>query len=419
MALLFGAILSTVTSPALAHDFWLVPASTGGGPIAAIEIRGQTSSLFPTSVSAVAPDRIASAVAVSGQGTVPLAGWSAASRSLLTRYTPKATGQYLFAVQLQPRMVRETPASLRRYMQLEGAPEALARYEREGRLPPVTSRDSLTRRYAKYAKTLVEVGTGAARTFGQVVGHPLEFVPLTDPATVRPGDTIAVRLLLAGQPLADAHVHAGASEASPAVLEDTLMARRASRQDVALVTDADGVLRLPIRRGGLWNLRTLQIAPAAAGSGADWDVHWATLVFQVGTSGARAASAETDSAAVATAVESYHTALATGDSVAALALLAPDAVILESGGVETRAEYRNHHLPGDIAFARAVRAERTPVRATVRGDVAWAWSTSVTQGEYRGRPVNSAGAELMVLTRGPDGRWLINAIHWSSRARRT
>ena len=125
-----------------------------------------------------------------------------------------------------------------------------------------------------------------------------------------------------------------------------------------------------------------------------------------------------DSTAVADVVARYHRALANGDSAAALALLAPDAVILESGGMETRAEYRGHHLPADIGFARAVKSVRGAMRVVVQGDAAWATSTSTAQGEYQSRAINSAGAELMVLTRGPDGRWLIRAIHWSSRARR-
>jgi len=125
-----------------------------------------------------------------------------------------------------------------------------------------------------------------------------------------------------------------------------------------------------------------------------------------------------DSAAVAAVVDRYHRALESADSVAALALLATDAVILESGGVETREEYRSHHLPADIAFARAVKGVRGPIRVVVRGDVAWATSTSTAQGEFRGRAINSAGAELMVLTRTTAG-WKINAIHWSSRTRRS
>lgn len=123
-----------------------------------------------------------------------------------------------------------------------------------------------------------------------------------------------------------------------------------------------------------------------------------------------------DSAAVATAVGQFHQALARGDSATALSLLAGDATILESGGSESVAEYRAHHLPADIAFARAVRETRSPMQITVRGDAAWAVSTSSARGTFRGRPVNTAGAELMVLTRSPDG-WRIAAIHWSSRRR--
>ena len=124
-----------------------------------------------------------------------------------------------------------------------------------------------------------------------------------------------------------------------------------------------------------------------------------------------------DSASVVGVIQRFHAAMAAGDSATVMSLLASDAVILESGGVETRTQYQSHHLPGDINFAKSITSTRGPVGVLVRGDVAWAWSTSTTTGESRGRPVNSMGAELMVLTRTPSG-WRISAIHWSSRARR-
>ena len=124
-----------------------------------------------------------------------------------------------------------------------------------------------------------------------------------------------------------------------------------------------------------------------------------------------------DSAAVAATVERFHAAVVAGDSTQALTLLAPDAIVLESGGIETREEFRAHHLPADIAFAQAVKTEHGPMRVFVRGDVAWVSSVSTTTGEYRGRQVNSAGAELVVLARVGQ-EWKISAIHWSSRARR-
>ena len=142
----------------------------------------------------------------------------------------------------------------------------------------------------------------------------------------------------------------------------------------------------------------------------------------VATLGARSATAQrssaSDSADVIAVVTRYQAALASGDSATALSLLANDAIILESGGVETRDEYRAHHLPADIGFARAVPSQRSNPRVTLRGDAAWVSSTSTTTGEYRGRQINSRGAELMVLSREPDG-WKIRAIHWSSRSRNT
>lgn len=144
--------------------------------------------------------------------------------------------------------------------------------------------------------------------------------------------------------------------------------------------------------------------------------HFLVLPLLVAVTVAPVRAQTSDSAAVARTVSAFHQALAAGDSTAALALLAPDVAILESGGRESLAEYRSHHLPGDIQFARAVPSTPGPLSVTVAGDVAWAVGTSVTSGTMEGRTINSAGAELMVLTR-KDGIWRIRAIHWSSRRR--
>lgn len=128
--------------------------------------------------------------------------------------------------------------------------------------------------------------------------------------------------------------------------------------------------------------------------------------------------AVSDSTEAAAVIDRFHAALAAGDSAAAAMVLLPDVVILESGGIESREEYLGGHLRGDIAFAQAVPRERGAIAVRIHGDVALATSTSVSRGEYRGRAVNSAGAELMVLRRTPEG-WRIAAIHWSSRQLRS
>lgn len=406
-AMLAAAVVGLAAPAAVwAHDFWLVPSAFAIAPGEVLEVRGQTSSAFPTSESAVATARVAEARLVGATSSVIIRDLSTSGTSLVLRHRPTVAGQYIVAATLKPRSVRETAAGFRRYLELEGAPEAAARYEREGRLP---TRDSVTRRYAKYAKSVVQVGRGGGSAFSRHVGHPLEFVPLNDPLSSRSGDTLRVRLLYQGRALTGAKVHAGAAPAEGA-----------APSEQTPTTDAQGVVAIALTGGSLWNVRAIHVVPAIAGSGADWDTHWASLVFAAGDSagprpGTRGAS---DSAAAASVVHALHRAIETGDSVAALALLSSDAVVLESGGIESRAEYRSHHLPSDIAFGMAVPSSRGPVTVRVLGDAAWATSTATNEGTFRGRAINSAAAELVVLSRSPDGQWRIRAIHWSSRNRR-
>jgi ketosteroid isomerase-like protein len=119
-----------------------------------------------------------------------------------------------------------------------------------------------------------------------------------------------------------------------------------------------------------------------------------------------------DQDAVRSTLHQFHAALSAGDSVTALAQLAPDLRILEGGGIETLEQYRSHHLPGDMAFAAGITRESGEISVEIRGDVAWAYSTSTSKGTIRGRDIDRKGAELAVLIR-VDGVWKIVAIQWS------
>lgn len=133
---------------------------------------------------------------------------------------------------------------------------------------------------------------------------------------------------------------------------------------------------------------------------------------------AAAQSSAAESANAIAVVDGFHAALVAGDSSKALQLIADDAVMLEAGNVETRAEYEKNHLPADIEFeSGGVTTKRSPIRVVVHGNTAWATSTSEVTGTFQGRPVDFLGAESMVLSREAAG-WRIRAIHWSSRARR-
>jgi ketosteroid isomerase-like protein len=148
------------------------------------------------------------------------------------------------------------------------------------------------------------------------------------------------------------------------------------------------------------------------------------FAFGIGTALFRPATifgtqAETEEiAAIQAVVESYHKALKTGDRESALELLSNEVMVLENGRIETAEEYVSHHLAADMEFSAAMVRKPNVVQTTVEGNMGWVISTSTSKGEFRGREINSTGAELMVL-RKENGSWKIRVIHWSSRNNRT
>lgn len=270
----------TMTSIVAADDFWLVPNAFSVTPGSALTIRGQTSSNFPASKSAVAVDRIASAARISSAGSVALTDLSVAGRSLMLRDRPTAAGQYVIGVSIHPRSLRESTPGFLRYLGLEGADSVLARVQRTRALD---GRDSVTRRYAKYAKTLVQVGTAGPRAFDRLAGHAIEFVPLRDPSTLKVGDTLQVRALFRGSPLAGLPVHADVVD--PATDRDAPAAAGHSASAFPVqnsITDAAGIARFSVRRAGMWSVRSVHIEEVAGSGASLWDVHWVSLVFLAG-----------------------------------------------------------------------------------------------------------------------------------------
>lgn len=119
-------------------------------------------------------------------------------------------------------------------------------------------------------------------------------------------------------------------------------------------------------------------------------------------------------AEVTAVVEAFYAAIKKGDSAGAMSLIAPDAVFLESGKLETRAEYESNHLPADIEFESQVDGTRRPMQVTFKDDAAWVIALTEYAGTFEGSPVDFISAQLVVLTRD-DGTWRIRSIHWSSR----
>lgn len=118
--------------------------------------------------------------------------------------------------------------------------------------------------------------------------------------------------------------------------------------------------------------------------------------------------------AAAATVDAFHAALHRGDTRAAAALLADDALIFESGAAErSKTEYAGHHLGADAEFSKAVTSSVTRRAGHSDGTLAWIATEGRTSGTYRGRMLDESTTETMLLRRTGSG-WKIVHVHWSS-----
>ncbi len=122
----------------------------------------------------------------------------------------------------------------------------------------------------------------------------------------------------------------------------------------------------------------------------------------------------TDVALIKTVVEYYHKALESSDKETVLKLLSDDLIIQEGGHYQTGEDYKSSHLISDMAFTSVVKGTREVIEAVAGEDIGWVISSSIRQGEFKGKEIDSMGAEMMILKK-EDGVWKIRAIHWSSR----
>ena len=280
-AVLGTAMLVWAAAPgALAReDFWLVLNAFAVQLGKSVVVRGQASP-FPGNDVALRPEQLAETSILDADGRQPVRDVAVHGTSLRLAVRPAAAGQFLIAAASQPIAIAGPAESVSSQVQAEGGPDLMERFRAGGS----RSTDSVTLRYVRYAKTFVEVGSGGPRVFDRAAGQALELLPMRDPETLRSGDTIAVQVLLNGQPLANARVEAAGAPPGPKAGSEEPEPERA---EIAVTTGADGVARIPDPGAGLWIVRATEIRPPDGDQRPHWNVYSASLVLHVGS--ARAA----------------------------------------------------------------------------------------------------------------------------------
>lgn len=259
-ALLLGLVPWGLAATATAHDFWIEPSTFRTPGAELIFVRLKVGEGFDGQARRRNPQHLRSFEVTSGETTRDVQGEPGDEPAGFVLLP--GPGLYLISYHSHPSFIELPADRFEKYLHEEGL-EAISRLRAQRNQSETPGRES----YVRCAKSLVLAGPAEAEGFDALLGLPLELVPERNPYQFSPGETLPVRLLFNGDPLADALV-VGMNAAAPT---ETVSAR----------TDDDGRVALQLDRPGVWMIKTLHMIEAEPDAQADWQSYWGSLTFRL------------------------------------------------------------------------------------------------------------------------------------------
>lgn len=262
-----AALLTVATATALwAHDLFLRLDSYFVEPNSDVRVR-VLNGTFSKSEGAVARHRIRSLDLATPSETLKLdtTSWLPEGERTIFAIQTREAGTYVVGASVLPRSIALSAKDFNAYLRGDGVLDVLEQRRRDNALDRPAKE-----LYQKHVKAVFQAGTQRSAGFDRVFGYPAELVPLDNPYAARVGGVLRVRALVDGQPVPNQLVLAGGRTG-----RDQRIAQRAMR------TDAQGLVRVPIRSAGVWYVKFIHMAPAPPGDTVDYHSKWATLTFAV------------------------------------------------------------------------------------------------------------------------------------------
>jgi uncharacterized GH25 family protein len=247
-------------APAEEHDFWLAPSSYRPATGSTVDIAllvGHPSRHAPYVRN---PRHIRRFVAAFGDTLHIVRGTP--GRSPAGSVTFRSPG--LAVIGYSSRMTATTLEASRfeAYLRDEGLDDVVAERERRGE-----TQTPGRERFARSAKTILQVGGTGRVGFERRLGFPFELVPERNPYDLAPGDSLPVRLYLRGRPLGGALV--------------TAYRMNSARATSSTRSDASGRAWLSLDGPGEWMIKSVHMSALSGDPRADWESIWATLTFEL------------------------------------------------------------------------------------------------------------------------------------------
>lgn len=252
MKLTMMAVLLLLALPAAAHDLYMV---VDGNKVCA-----RVGEHFPDSMSTMPANRPGSWQA-RGAAVTKLTGTAEEAKKQLC--APLPAGSKVVEMTVNPLFIRLQAKDFNGYIEGEGFKSVIAARKAKG-----ATESEGRELYSRYTK-LILPGAGAEAT--KALGHVAEIVPEKSPDQLKAGESLPVRVVFRGKPLAGVRVSAVYAGAK---LEG-------HTYPVNAQTDAKGRALLKLDRPGLWYARLIHMVPAENDPDIDWRSFFVTLTFEV------------------------------------------------------------------------------------------------------------------------------------------
>ncbi len=230
---------------------------------------------FDKSDNIITRDRMID-VSLIGEGkrmTIDSSSWFDSDKTTILNITTGQTGTWVAGVSTKPRDIDLDAESFNDYLKHDGVLDILQMRKDNNIL-----NEDAVEKYSKHVKTIFQVGEHKTNDWQQVLGYPVEFVPLTNPYHSSVGDKLKVKLLWLGKPISNQLVYAGNAATSHS--HDHNDDHHHHHHHTEYRTDENGIVALNLNESGEWFLRTI-IMKESTEPDLDYESNWATLTFAI------------------------------------------------------------------------------------------------------------------------------------------
>lgn len=268
---LLGALaLVLASSSALAHEFWIEPASHRPEANSLLTARLMIGHADDKEAYARNPKHLAEFTLLGANSSHDLVGRPGADPAGSVRLP--GNGNFVLNYRSNTSFLEMKAGKFEAYLIEEGLEHVVAERKRLGESGKA-GRES----YSRCAKALLRTPGSSSAGFDRSLGLPLELVPVSDPFAFQAGEknsALPFLLLSNEKPLVGAKVHAQSLD-HPTVSE------------ISGRTDEKGIVRLALPVGGRWVVSAVEMSRAEGAANHDWRSYWASLSFEVGSVPAR------------------------------------------------------------------------------------------------------------------------------------